>query len=562
MAPPSTPAFAAVRLFRQRLVATTLSWLALAAHVILISGCNYYRTKPQEVTPVSVTRLAESKLFLIHQGSKVWQLNNPQLKDEVLTGQKATLTPALATYPAPSPGGGSPRYKSKNKELALNLVHLYITDFQAGEGEQINIPLTAMNRLDVVEANTGKNILSHVLGATGIWAGIFTLIGVIALLTKSSCPFVYVHNGEQYQFVGEAYGGAIFAPSERDDYMPLPDIQVTEGQFQVKITNELRERQYTNVAELWVAHHADNVQVLLDKVGNAHTIARPQVPTNVVSMGGVNYTTQLAATDHKAFLFNEAAPGATQNSVVLSFANPTQSKTGKLVLHAQNSLWLDYLYGEFTKKFGDAYNKWALTQKDVPAKELNQWSLDQGIPLKISLKTANGWQLIDNIPTVGPLASRDLVIPFTLPEGLASQPVQVKVETGFMFWELDYAAVDFSPNQPVRLEKSPPETACDEIGRNQRQVLSKVDTDYLQQLHPGTEVTLTYRATPPAASQPAQHRTAFLHTRGYYEHIRQYEGIPNLPQLYAFRQPGRFIEFSKEKYQESQREMNLALVNP
>ncbi|MBC6607867.1 hypothetical protein H8B13_13655 [Hymenobacter sp. BT188] len=558
MAPPFTPAFAIVRLFRQRLVATTLSWLSLIAHLFLVSGCNYYRTKPEEITPTAVTQLAESKVFLVHQGTSIWQLNNPQLNGEVLTGQKANLNPGLAPYVVPT-ALASPRYKSRDKEQVLNLVHVYITDLQAGEGEQVSIPLTAMNRIDIVEANTGKTVLSHVLGAVGIGAGIFTLIGVIALLTKSSCPFVYAHNGQSYQFVGEAYSGAIFAPAERDDYMPLTSIKDTGGQFKIKITNELRERQYTNVAELWVAHHPKNVQVLLDKIGNVHTITQPQAPAKAVSMRGVNYTTQLVATDHNVFLFNETAPGATQNSVVLSFNNPTEAKTGKLVLHAQNSLWLDYLYGEFTKKFGSAFNEWAHTQKDVPAEKLHQWSLDQGIPLKISVKTANGWQLIDNITTVGPLASRDLVIPFKLPAGLNSHPLQVKIETGFMFWELDYAAVDFTPNQPVRLEKSPPITARDEIGRDQREALSKVDDDYLRQLQPGTEVTLTYRATQPAAGQRS---TAFLHTRGYYEHIRQYEGMPNLPQLYAFRRPGRFIEFSKEKYQESQQEMNLASVNP
>ncbi|QNP51971.1 hypothetical protein H9L05_19010 [Hymenobacter qilianensis] len=401
MAPPSTPAFAAVRLFRQRLVATTLSWLALAAHLLLVSGCNYYRTKPEEITPTTVTRLAESKIFLIHQGATVWQLNNPQLNGEELIGKKANVEPSLSPYVGPT-SYASPRYKSRDREQVFNLVHIYISDFRAGEADQVSIPLKAMNRLDVVEADSGKTTLSYILGATGIGVGIFLLIGVIIMLTKSSCPFVYAHNGEQYQFVGEAYGGAIFAPSERDDYMPLPHIQATGEQFQVKITNELRERQYTNVAELWVAHHAENVQVLLDKTGNVHTITQPQAPTKAISMRGVNYTTQLAATDHNVFLFNEAAPGATQNSVVLSFDNPTQAKTGKLVLHAQNSLWLDYLYGEFTKKFGSAFNEWARTQKDVPAEELNQWSLDQGIPLKISVRTAHGWELIDNIPTVGP----------------------------------------------------------------------------------------------------------------------------------------------------------------
>ena len=549
----------AVQLFRRRLVATTLSWLVLTAHVLLLSGCNYYRNKTQEAKPEEITRLAESKVFLIHQGTTVWQLNNPQLNEQTLVGQKAALTPELKPY-ADSIPHKPLKYKSAAKKQVLNLVHIYVTDIQVGEGQQVRIPVAAMQRLDVVEADTGRTILSYTLGAIGIALGVFVVIAVIALLTKSSCPFVYAYDGQHYRFVGEAYGGAIFAPSERDDYMPLPAIRPAGGQYQVKITNELRERQYTNVAELWVVRHADSVQVLLDKTGGVQTIMRPQVPIRAVSQTRADYTPTLAATDHNAFLFNEETAAATPNSLTLSFANPTKAKTGKLVLHAQNSLWLDYLYGEFTKKFGSYYNKWALTQRQVSAEELNQWSVSQSIPLKISVKTAKGWQLVDNIPTVGPLAARDLVVPFALPEGLASEQVQLRLETGFMFWELDYAAVDFSPNQPVRLEKCRPWTARDEIGRDQRTNLAQIDGQYLQQLHPGTEATLTYRAAPLAPSFPAPRTTVFLHTRGYYEHIRQYEGLPNLPELYSFRQPGRFVEFSREKYQQFYQVNNQAVA--
>jgi hypothetical protein len=51
------------------------------------------------------------------------------------------------------------------------------------------------------------------------------------------------------------YGGAIFAPLERDDFMPLPNMVPTEEEYRLRITNELKERQYTNLAELWVVQH-------------------------------------------------------------------------------------------------------------------------------------------------------------------------------------------------------------------------------------------------------------------------------------------------------------------
>ena len=56
-------------------------------------------------------------------------------------------------------------------------------------------------------------------------------------------------------------------------------------------------------------------------------------------------------------------------------------------------------------------------------------------------------------------------------------------------------------------------------------------------------------------------RTAFLHTKGYYEHSREFSGLPNLPELYAFKKPGRFVEFSKEQYRAATRAITPALAH-
>ena len=182
------------------------------------------------------------------------------------------------------------------------------------------------------------------------------------------------------------------------------------------------------------------------------------------------------------------------------------------------------------------------------------------MPLKVYVETTHGWQLVEHIPLVGPLAARDLLVPLDL-TNVASSQVRVKLEAGFMFWGLDYAALDASPDQPTTLEKCPPQSALDEKGQDQRANLAADDAQYLRQPHPGMEVTLSYQpqlAAPAAQSQ----RSAFLHTKGYYEHIRHYEGLPNLPELYGFRKPGRFMEYSKEKYYDTARQLNLTAMQP
>ena len=42
--------------------------------------------------------------------------------------------------------------------------------------------------------------------------------------------------------------------------------------------------------------------------------------------------------------------------------------------------------------------------------------------------------------------------------------------------------------------------------------------------------------------------TLFLHTRGYYEYIRDYNGKPNVSELKKFRLPGTFSHFAKKRF--------------
>lgn len=548
-----------LHLFRRPPVARATAWLLLATLLPLHLSCSYYYTRNRTVTAPTLTTLADSKVFVVHQGLETWQLVSPRLNAEALEGLRAAPYPQLARYSQPPVTGTSAQYKALDANIVLNVVHLYISEHQELGADQVRIPMAAVQRLDLVEKDSGRTTASYLLVGLGVAAGVFVIVSIVALLLKSSCPFVYAYDGHAYHFVGEAYGGAIFAPLERDDYLPLPAYETQNQQYQLKLTNELQERQHTNLAELWVVAHPANTQVLLDQRGGVHTIASPQPALRAESLGGTDCTAQLATADNNAFLFNEELAGPAGRSLTLAFANPAAARTARLVLRAKNSLWLDYLYGEFAKKFGSYYPSWALREKQLPAATINQWLREQGMPLKVSVATTRGWQVVENIPLVGPLAARDLVVPLDL-TNVAPGPVRVKLEAGFMFWEVDYAALDASPEQPVTLEKCRPQTALDEHGLDQRANLAAADAQYLQQPHPGMEVTLHYQSALAApATQPR--RSAFLRTRGYYEHIRHFEGLPNLPELYAFRKPGHFMEFSKEKYHEAAQQLNLTALN-
>ncbi|MBF9141210.1 hypothetical protein [Hymenobacter properus] len=546
---------------RSRRVGAPVAWLLLLAFVPLATGCNYYRTRDQPVSRDTVNMLAESKLFIVHQGTAVWVLRNPKLNGETLEGTQETVKGTLQWYtnpPKPDQKKDSPRYRSVDTKAVLNLVHVYVSDVQGGAEDRVSIPFAAIKQIDLVEKDSGKTTASYVLGGLGITAGVFAILLVIVALTKSSCPFVYAYDGHEYRFTGEAYGGAIFAPAERNDYLPLPALAPENGEYRLRISNELKERQYTNLAELWLVQHPAGTQVLLDQRGRVQTLSQPLPPTQARSQAGHDCTAQLQASDRNAFLFNEDQPGNAPNALTLTFPKPAAARHGKLVLHAQNSLWLDYLYGAFIEKFGTAYNSWAAQQKTQPAEINRQWSLDQSIPLKVYVEAGQGWQLAETLPTVGPLAARDLVVPLDFAANGTSQ-VRVKLECGFMFWEVDYAALDCSANVPVQLDNCRLTSARTERGADVSAQLAAEDTLYLRQPRPGGVASLSYQSHLPAPAAGTR-RTAFLRTKGYYEHIRDFKGLPNLPELYAFRKPGRFIEFSKEKYRAATRQLMPTLA--
>ncbi|WP_210489321.1 hypothetical protein [Rufibacter aurantiacus] len=529
------------KIFRNKFIQRCLSWLLLVSFLPLALSCNYYRLKEEkDLTPDKVASLPNYKRFILHQDNNAWEIKNLAVKETSMTGTLSTVPEDLLQYIDPRPGSAN-RYKRVDQAVALNVVHLYVNEF-AEQGNQAIIPLSALKRIDIADKDTGATVASHVLGTIGILAGTLALITVIVALTKSSCPFVYVKNGSGYHFVGETYGGAIFSPLERDDYMPLTGLEPTDGKVQLKITNELKERQYTNLAELLVVQHPTGTQVLLDQKGRPHSLTQVLPPQKAITSAGQDYTQFLQTRDSAAFSFNDA--GANSSYLDLQFPKPAGSSMGKLVLHAQNSLWLDYLYGEFMKQFKGIYNRWAEKQKDVPAADLYKWQREQGIPLLVQVKTSEGWQEVERIQPVGPLASRDLVVPIDLTK-INSPSVQVRLSCGFMFWEVDRAGMDFTPDEPLSAQKVSTATAIEKSGQNVKHLLAASDAQYLKQFSVGDAVELTFHLPRKAK---AQSQSIFLHTRGYYEHLRDYTGIPNLFTLRDFEKPGHFMQFSRQRY--------------
>jgi hypothetical protein len=249
-----------------------------------------------------------------------------------------------------------------------------------------------------------------------------------------------------------------------------------------------------------------------------------------------------AAGDNAILYMNDTTHST--NELTLTFDNPQHYQNGKLLLSLKNSYFLDLLYGELAKGFGTYYAAYQEKQKNKTASELNEWGKDQQIPLSIFAKTGKGWQKLTEITTIGPVATRNIVIPIKLP--VSDEPItQIKLSAGFLFWEIDYAAIDYSEKQPFTVKKILPVTATDENNKDVLPSLLYDDANYLSQPEIGNIATITFK---PGNTGKGEVHSYILHSKGYYEHIRQFDNEPDFSFLKQFKKPNGFPLYGMQLY--------------
>jgi hypothetical protein len=389
--------------------------------------------------------------------------------------------------------------------------------------------------------NTGRAIANVALTTVGV---IF-VVAVIVAATKSSCPFVYVKNGEKYDFIGELYPGIITANMQQDNYLPLPNISNLNNDYILKVSNQLKEIQFTDQLQLLLVNHSKDIEVLLDSKGQIQTFQKIEIPTLVLLDGEVGEVTPALKKDNEFYAFNSSK--ITRNStrnVVFEFDMSKSDEKAKLYITAKNSVWLDYVFGKFNEQFGSYYNTFQKNQQKIQADSIRRWSNGQNIPLSVYVKTNKDWLLVEHINAVGPMAMRDIVVPIEL-DKVVGNKLQVKLETGFMFWEVDYVGVDFTENVELQTEYINPSEAIDQYGNNVTKLLTEADQKYFAQPEIGDEVVVHFPVKEPKGDLSQSY---FLKNRGYYNYIRDYKGIPDIENLKSFREDNKFTKFSEKAY--------------
>jgi hypothetical protein len=128
----------------------------------------------------------------------------------------------------------------------------------------------------------------------------------------------------------------------------------------------------------------------------------------------------------------------------------------------------------------------------------------------------------------------------------------LKLEFGSFLWEIDYTAIDYSPDQNLTSYTIPAKTALDENKKSVAGLISNDDQKYYSQPTTDNYAEITFDL--PDLTE--QSRTIVLHSKGWYQVLQDPKGKPDIEYLKAFRNPGHFNQFVSEQLKEMEKHIS------
>jgi hypothetical protein len=531
----------------------------------LMNSCFYYKvTTSQPPHEPTISKLQEKKdFFILHCKDQVWHLINITIDSNSVNGiitdlvghtyYKTTKSTSVNRYSKRDKLNSSGDYQDEQE--VLNEVHIYVSEYIQLANNHISIPEQYISKIEIYDpanaATTASFVFPIAIGGAVIVAGAISILN--NSMSSGSCPFINVYDGTKYIFTGEIFSGAIRSSLERDDYLALPALAGSEGKYRLKMSNETYEVQYNNFAELIIADHPDNLSILIDKYGTFRSFKKPVAPIEAKNCDDRDILSQIKTKDTLSYAFDEKVKANKPNeAIILKFIKPLDADSAKIVIRAKNTLWLDLVFAKYFALFGKKYDAFNKRQESVPIKEQIEWALKQNIPLMLYIEKNRKWVFLDYYNIAGSVAFKDDILDISL-DGVDSDSVKIKLEYGFLFWEIDYVGMDFSKNEQVKITRMPTNKALDENGTDLTDFLNYSDKDYYIQKNIGNEALLTFDI--PELSE--QQRTIILHTKGYYRILKDQHGKADKKLLKSFRNPGRMPAYSLEIFHKLQVDHSL-----
>ena len=406
------------------------------------------------------------------------------------------------------------------------------------------------------DIDAGKTVLAVV----GIPAGVLLGAVAIAAALKESCPFIYSWDGEKWVFDAEPYGGATTRGLERDDFSELENLVAVNGEYRLRITNEVNETQYTNFLELWSVHHPHGTRMVSDEFGTLYAVRDPVPISAAWDAEGRDLRPWLQSPDHRIWEHpaEPTASGDFRQEIVLTFPRPEGAREGRLIARVATGIWGSHMIRELYEMRGTGVDAFfaEVDGSEEARQELLSWNLREELyALQIQVEEASGWEVRGILPGGGPFISEDRVVPIDLSR-VEGDEVRIRIRPPVGFWGLDAFEMDFGPTEAFEVRSTALSHARTSEGEDVLASLSTVDDDYYAMPVPGDWAELRFPAVePPAGVQ----QTFFLSSRGYYRLHLQADRTPDQAAIDdVVDVPGTTVRLAAAKFEEARRRVASA----
>jgi hypothetical protein len=271
-----------------------------------------------------------------------------------------------------------------------------------------------------------------------------------------------------------------------------------------------------------------------------------------VDQSGRDLLPWVAADDHLAW---EPLPvadsgGGLRDEVVLAFPRPAGVTRAKLVSRVGTSLWGSHMIRALLELRGRQVDDWyaQIDGSAAAADSIRAWAAREELyGLRIDVAGPDGWETRGILSGSGPFLIEERVTPLNLPAAQGDS-LRIRIRPPRGFWALNYLAIDYSPDQAVRIDTLKPRTATAPGGVDLLPLLSAADTLYHAMPNNGDRANIDF-AAPPVPRGWA--RTVVLHSRGYYRLHLTPTGEPNPAMARQVMEvPGAAAEFSASQYRQ------------
>lgn len=387
---------------------------------------------------------------------------------------------------------------------------LYVFTDQSLSPGQVELKVEDFQKFQRYKTDVGFSILA----TTGVVLPIAAGAVVLACL---NCPKAYVVDeaGEKH-FQGAMFTGAITKSRERIDLLPIETFVTEQDKVSVHIANEFAEVEHLNQLELLKLRRQKGYEVGFGIDADLFEYRSLISPIEAESVDGRDFLPNLLASDESVYDFDDARQGEELNTITLNFQKSAfQKEEVKLLIQTRQTDWMSKTVGGFFSLYGDQYEKVIKRMDKVPARFFDKYNAKQGIAMNAYLKTNQGWQQVGSIQNVGIFKQKLMGIDLDLSE-IASDEIEIKLESAFKFWEIDQVALTEDFKKLEAFESVPMLSAINDQGEDVAPLLQKIDKEYAIQNGPGTYIDLTFTHTARADEMYV------LKGSGYYYEMREY----------------------------------------